>query len=154
MKPSVPLLALAAASLLLSAPASAATYQVDDSATIPFESAAALKWRQVAPSRGGDNTLEGSAKVQVRLNVAPWQSRSGRIFLVLPEQPVGQVVVNWTTQGRLLPGRLVSGSRALVYSGPIAAPMIDETLVLQIEADGTRLGGAQRLNFHFEIDVD
>ncbi len=154
MKPSVLPLALAAAGLLLSAPASAATYRVDDSATIPFESAAALKWRQVAPSRGGDNTLEGSTKVQVRLNVAPWQRRSGRIFLVLPEQPVGQVVVRWSTQGRLLPGQLVSGSRALVYAGPVTAPMIDETLVLQIEADGTRLEGAQRLNFHFEIDVD
>lgn len=153
MKPSELPLVLAAG-LLLSLPASAATYRVDDSATIPFESAAALKWRHVAPSRGGDNTLEGSTRVQVRLNVAPWQRRSGRIFLVLPEQPVGQVVVRWTTQGRLLPGRLVSGSRALVYAGPVTAPMIDETLVLQIEADGTRLAGAQRLNFHFEIDVD
>jgi hypothetical protein len=138
----------------LLAPAVAATYRVDDSATIPFESAAALRWRQVAPSRGGDNTVEGSTTVQVRLNLAPWLKRSGRLFLVLPEQPPGKVAVRWTTQGRLLPGQLISGQRALVYAGPITAPMLDETLVLRIETDGTRLNSSYRLNFHFEIDVD
>lgn len=143
-----------AAGLAVAAAAGAATYRVDDSATIPFDSAAPLKWRHVAPSRGGDNTVEGSARVQVRLNLAPWLKRSGRVYLVLPEQPLGQVKVAWTTQGRLLPGQMVSGQRVLVYAGPIASPMIDETMVLQIATDGTRLGSSHRLNFHFEIDVD
>jgi len=140
--------------LLSQAPADAATYRVDDSGTIPFESSATLRWRQVAPSRGGDNAVEGSTTVQVRLNLAPWLKRTGRLFLVLPEQPSGQVAVRWTTQGRLLAGQLVSGQRALVYAGPITTPLVDETLVLRIETDGTRLGSTQRLNFHFEIDVD
>jgi len=140
--------------LLPHAPMLAATYRVDDSATIPFESSVALRWRQVAPSRGGDNAVEGSTTVQVRLNLAPWLKRNGRIFLVLPEQPPGQVAVRWTTQGRLLPGQLASGQRALVYAGPITMPTVDETLVLRIETDGTRLSSTHRLNFHFEIDVD
>ncbi len=67
---------------------------------------------------------------------------------------MGQVSVNWTTQGRLLPGNLVSGQRALVYAGQIMTPLLDETLVLKIATDGTRLGSAHRLNFHFEIDID
>jgi hypothetical protein len=137
-----------------SGPTEAATFRVDDSATIPQESSATLRWRQLAPSRGGDNSVEGATTVQVRLNLAPWLKRNGRLFLVLPEQSMGQVSVNWTTQGRLLPGNLVSGQRALVYAGPIMTPLLDETLILKIVTDGTRLGSAHRLNFHFEIDID
>ncbi len=92
--------------------------------------------------------------MQVRLNLAPWLKRNGRLFLVLPEQSLGQVRASWTTQGRLLPGSLVSGQRALVLAGPIMTPRLDETLVVKIETDGTRLGSAHRLNFHFEIDID
>jgi len=146
--------AAAVIGLLTQGPVGAATYRVDDSATIPFESSVALRWRQVAPSRGGDNAVEGSTTVQVRLNLALWLKRNGRVFLVLPEQPLGRVAVRWTTQGRLLPGQLVSGQRALVYAGPITTPTVDETLVLRIETDGTRLNSTHRLNFHFEIDVD
>lgn len=145
---------VAAGWLLLPANAGAATYRVDDSATIPAESSATLRWRHFAPSKGGDNTVEGATRVQVRLNLAPWLKRNGRLFLVLPEQPPGQVTVRWTTQGRLLPGQLVSGQRALVYAGPISTPLLDETLLLRIETDGTRLNSTYRLNFHFEIDVD
>jgi hypothetical protein len=146
---------LAAATVLaLATPAFAATFRVDDSATIPQESSATLRWRHFAPARNGDDTVEGATKVQVRLNLAPWLKRSGRLYLVLPEQPPGQVTVRWATQGRLLPGQLVSGQRALVYAGPIASPLLEETLALRIETDGSRLNATYRLNFHFEIDVD
>lgn len=143
--------------LLAGVPAvsAAATYRVDDSATIPQEASATLRWRQFAPGRRSvDNTVEGATAVQVRLNLAPWVKRNGRVFLVLPEQPPGRVTVHWTTQGRLLPGQLVSGQRALVYAGPILSPMLEERLALRIETDGTRLSSTHRLNFHFEIDVD
>lgn len=139
---------------LIASHAPAATYRVDDSATIPLESSAVLRWRQIAPSRSGDNTVEGGTTVQVRLNLAPWIKRNGRVFLVLPEQPPGRVGVRWTTQGRLLPGQLLSGQRTLVYAGPITSPVLDETLTLRIETDGTRLASTYRLVFHFEIDVD
>jgi hypothetical protein len=145
----IALLASVAASL-----AGAATFRVDDSASIPQESSATLQWRHIAPSRGGDNTVEGATVVQVRLNLTPWIGRSGRVFLVLPEQSLGQVRVSWTTQGRLLPGRLVSGQRVLVLAGPVTTPFVDETLALKIETDGTRLSSSHRLNFHFEIDID
>jgi len=85
--------------------------------------------------------------VNLRLNLAPWLNRNGRLFLVLPEQPVTPVKVSWTTQGRLLPGQLVSGQRALVYVGPIVSPLLEETLVLKMEADGTRLSSASAFSF-------
>jgi hypothetical protein len=135
-------------------PAGAATYRVDDGATQPYESAVALRWRSVAPTRGGDDTMEGATTVQVRLNLAPWLNRQGRIYLALPEQPPGKVVARWTTQGRLLPGQVGTGQRTLVYAGPITTPLLAETLALRIEADGNRMAASYRLNFHFEIDVD
>ena len=136
------------------APATAATYLVDDGASAPQESTALLRWRQIAPSRSNDNTLEGAIAVVVRLNLAPWMKRSGRVFLVLPEQGTAPVRVTWTTQGRLLPGSISPGTRVLVYAGPITAAILEETLTLRIEADGSRLPGMQRLKFHFEIDVE
>lgn len=136
------------------APATAATYIVDDGATIPQESTALLRWRQTAPSRANDNTMDGALTVVVRLNLAPWMNRVGRVFLALPEQGTTPVKVSWTTRGRLLPGTLTPGNRVLVLSGPITTPVLEETLVLQIEADGSRLIGKQRLKFQFEIDVD
>ena len=92
--------------------------------------------------------------VVVRLNLAPWTHRTGRVFLALPEQGTAPVRVSWTTQGRLLPGSIAPGNRVLVYAGPIATAVLEETLTLQIEADGSRLPNMQRLKFHFEIDVD
>ncbi|MBP1689217.1 MAG: hypothetical protein H6Q33_5360 [Deltaproteobacteria bacterium] len=128
--------ALLLVSIFVADIAPAATYRVDESGSFPQQSSTQMRWRQIAPSRGGDNAVEGS------------------MFLVLPEQPVTPVKVSWTTQGRLLPGQLVSGQRVLVYVGPIVSPVLEETLVLKMEADGTRLSSAQRLQFHFEIDID
>jgi hypothetical protein len=135
-------------------PATAATYLVDDGATAPQESTLLLRWRQPVPSRSNDNSLLGAMTVVVRLNLAPWINHSGRVFLALPEQGTTAVKVSWTTLGRLLPGALTPGNRTLVFAGPITTPILEETLTLQIEADGGRLVGTQRLKFHFEIDVD
>lgn len=136
-------------------PSAAATFVVDDGASAPQESTALLRWRRLAPSRANDsNTLEGAMAVVVRLNLAPWMNRNGRVFLALPEQGTAPVRVSWTTQGRLLPGSITPGNRVLVYAGPITTAVLEETLTLQIEADGSRLPNMQRLKFHFEIDVD
>ena len=48
---------------------------------------------------------------------------------------VGQVTAEWTTQGKLLPGQLVSGNRTLVYAGPIRAGLLEDTIVLKLQAD-------------------
>lgn len=147
-------LACALAGATVIAPARATTYRVDDTGSLPRESTTLLNWRQVAPSRAADDMLEGSTAVAVRLNLAPWLNRSGRLFLVFPEQGAPLVRVSWRTQGRLLPGQILPGQRVLVYDGPIATPFLEETLALQIEASGDRLPGMQSLTFHFEIDVD
>jgi len=146
--------ALAAMAAMHAGIAAAATYQVDDSLSLPNESSANMKWRSLAPSRQAGNALDGSSIVTVRLKVAPWTNRNAKIYLALPEQPIGTVTAAWSTQGKLLPGELVSGNRTLVYAGVIRAPMIEDTIVLKLTADGRRMTADQRLQFHFEIDVD
>jgi hypothetical protein len=41
-----------------------------------------------------------------------------------------------------------------VYAGPIRAGLLEDTIVLKLQADGRRLVAPQRLQFYFEIDVD
>ncbi len=146
-------LALFAALLAATSP-QAATFRVDDSLTLPNESSTPMKWRSLAPNRAVGHAIEGQSIITIRLNTAPWLNKSGRIYMALPEQPIGQVSAEWSTQGKLLAGQLVSGNRALVYAGPIRTSLIEDTIVLRLQADGRRIAAPQRLQFYFEIDVD
>jgi hypothetical protein len=141
---------------VLAAPASAAaeTFRVDDTAALPSETTALLRWRDFAPSGAAQETLEGSIAVAVRLNLTAVLNRTGRLYLVLPKQGTTPVRVSWATQGRLLPGEISPGLRTLVYQGPVTSPYLEETLALRIEADGNFLPGMQRLDFYFEFDAD
>jgi hypothetical protein len=149
---------LAALLLILAASTRAAvpSQLVDDSATLPYDAMFHLTWRSLAPHHGGasDNTLVGTTPLRVHLNVAPWLHHSGRIYLVLPAQPPGDMQVSWTTQGRLMPGNLRPGSRTLVYAGRINTPFIEDQVLLSIAVDAARLQQLTHVNFHFEIDED
>ena len=145
---------LSLVALVSASPAGAATYVVDDSSTIPFETNVASRWRQAASGRQLGNEIEAGATITVRLNLKPWLNRNARIYLALPQQPIGVVNVEWATQGRLLPGALRSGERTLVYAGPIRAPILEDNFVVKVIADGRRVALTQRLQFHFEIDID
>jgi hypothetical protein len=147
-------LAVLCAAAFTAQPSAAATYRVDDHATLPIESTALLRWRQTAPSLARDDTLEGATAVAVRLDLSRWLDRDASLYLVFPEQGTAALRASWTTQGRLLPGEISPGHRVLVYRGRVTGPVIEETLTLRIVADGNRLAGVQRLNFHFEIDTD
>ncbi len=132
----------------------AATYRIDDSATLPGESQVKMHWRSVGSNRRTGSIVDGTALVTIRLKTAPWINRIGQIYMVLPQQPIGQVMVDWTTQGKLLSGSLISGNRTLVYAGPIQTPIIEDTINVQVHSDGTRLTAIQKLDFYFEIDLN
>lgn len=140
--------------LLGAAPCPAATFVVDDSSSIPFETQVNTRWREGAGGRQMGNDIEGAATITIRLNLAPWLNRNGRIYLALPQQPIGVVSVEWATQGRMLPGTLQSGQRTLVYAGPIRTNILEDNFTVRVVADGRRVLASQRLQFHFEIDVD
>ena len=136
------------------ATARAETFQLDDTASLPSETTALLRWRDFSRADHSQATLEGAVAVAVRLNLTPVLNRTGRLYLVLPEQGTTPVRVRWATQGRLLPGEIAPGQRVVVYQGPVTTAYLDETLALEIEADGNYLPGMQRLDFHFEFDAD
>jgi hypothetical protein len=147
--------AIAAALLATASLATAAaTFPVDDSQSLPREANVPMSWRSLAPNRAVGNAVDGSMIITLRLNTAPWMNRVGKIYMTLPEQAIGEVDAEWTTQGKLLPGKIISGTRTLVYAGPIKTNVIEDTIVLKISADGRRLSSAQRLQFNFEIDVE
>ncbi len=141
--------------MLLSAPpAYCSTTVIDDSGTLPYDTPLALQWQQ-PPARGSvNNTVTGTASIRVRLNVAPWLHRPGRIYLMLPLQQPGPLTASWTTQGRLLPGRVTSGSRTLVYTGMVTTPFIEEVLQLTLHVDARQMRQPQlyHVNFQFQID--
>jgi len=134
-------------------PALAGTTRIDDSATLPYAAPLTVHWEQPSPRPPLNNFMRGTLTLRVKLNVAPWLRRSGRIYLTLPAQQPGPMFVSWVTQGHLLPGQLTSGSRTLVYSGPIMTPFIEDTLELTLRVDGTRLQEQlYHVNFNFEMD--
>jgi len=112
-----------------------------------------MRWDATVPGAQGRG-VTGALDVALRLDVAAWRGRTGRIYMTLPVSPSGPLQAAWTTQGQLLPGRLTAGERALIFAGPIAQDALRDRLRLTVQADGQRLDRAETLNFSFEIDLD
>jgi hypothetical protein len=151
-----PLLARAFCIILLTAAAAAAAHTtvIDDSGTLPHDAALALRWQQLAPRGAANNQMIGTLALHVKLNVAPWLHRTGRIYLVLPAQQPGALTASWTTQGRLIPGKVVTGQRTLVYAGPITTPFLEDMVQLTLSVDGRRVSQGYQINFRFEMDEE
>lgn len=139
---------------LLSGTAYGETFPVDDSASQVLDSNIRMQWETVAPRRGASPNVVGQTTVLVRLDVAPWRGRNGRIFMLLPPRAEAPIEVRWTTRGHLQPGSLRSGERATVFAGLVASDLIEDTLVIRIATDGESLERDEQLEFRFEIEVD
>jgi hypothetical protein len=134
---------------------SANTTLIDDSGTQFLEPAVDMRWQSATPRRSGDNSqMLGTTTVRLRLNVAPWLRRFGRIYLALPAQPPGPITATWSSQGGLRAGSLRSGGRALLYAGPITTPFIEDVLTLQLQIDGSLMQRASSVNFRLEMDEE
>jgi hypothetical protein len=134
-------------------PVAAATYRIDDTGTFASQPVTPMRWRQLAPGRAGDHTVEGRVQVQLRLNLSQWVSRPARIYLSLAPTDGEQLVATWRTQGRLLPGTVRGGGRTLVYEGVVRDSFLQESIVIDLTADGRKVEHAQSLQFFFEIEV-
>lgn len=148
MPPSVILLA---ALLVAAAPVWAETHPLDDSASQVFGRAVRMK-HDILGTRGFDSTATGRFTVLARIDVSPWKGRNGQVYLRMPSHPLGKLVASWTSRGRLLPGRVQNGGRALVYAGPIESDRLEDMLQFTLEADGQQLDRNETLEFVFEID--
>ncbi|HME38308.1 MAG TPA: hypothetical protein VKG63_05025 [Steroidobacteraceae bacterium] len=145
----------AAFGIIWAAPAHPKSFTVDDSGSVAIEPAVLMRWKTAVPTRTAAGKLMlGTTTIRVRINVIPWLKHSGRIYLALPAQQPGPISLSWTTQGRFLPGQLVSGNRVLVYAGPITTPFMEDTLTFQFSVDGTLMKRAVPVTYHFEIDEE
>jgi hypothetical protein len=136
------------------AAANAKTTAIDDSGTLPYNAALALRWQQPEPRGLVNNQMTGTLQLRVRLNVSPWLRHTGRIYLVLPAQQPGAMSASWSTQGRLLPGQVAAGGRTLVYVGPITTPFLEDVVQLTVTVDGKRMLQSYQVNFRFEMDEE
>jgi hypothetical protein len=148
----IPTFAASAFCIIWVAAAHAKSTVIDDSGTLPYNAALAMHWQPLAPRGPASNVLVGTVQLRVRLNVSPWLRHAGRVYLVLPAQQPSGMSASWTTQGRLLSGKLTAGSRALVYSGPFTAPFIEDVVQLTIAVDARRMQQGYSVNFRFEMD--
>jgi hypothetical protein len=140
-------------SIICSGGASAKSITLDDSGTQALEPAVGMRWKTPSPSHSdAGNLLVGTTTIRVRINVAPWLKRSARIYLVVPAQQPGPMSVAWTTQGRLAPGHLESGTRVLVYAGPITSTFIEDVLRFEFTVNAALIGRPYPVSFHFEMD--
>jgi hypothetical protein len=141
--------------IIWTAAAHAKSMTVDDSASVAIEPTVLMRWKTAVPTRtAAGKLMVGTMTVRVRINVMPWIKHSGRIYLALPAQQPGPISLSWITQGRLLPGQLVSGNRVLVYAGPIATPFMEDTLTFQFSVAGTLMQRAVPVTYHFEMDEE
>jgi hypothetical protein len=134
------------------APAWAATFIVDDSASQVLEPNLGMQWRSLAPAQG-DHAVQGQTRVRVRLDTRAWQGQSAKIYMALPPQPSAAVQASWQAQGPLQAGQLRSGSRGLVWAGVVPGALLEDTLTVTIQTDGRFLSAPQALRFYFEIEL-
>lgn len=131
---------------------SAAAERVDDSGSVVSQAVLPMRWSQPMPGRNNDNSTHGSLHVALRLDLSPWLNRPVRLYMALSHASHEPIQASWTTQGRLLPGELRSGGRALVFNDVVRSKQLEESIVLTLKADGRKLESTQTLQFYFEIE--
>ena len=145
-------LSLLCCALTLQGSVQAATFSVDDSASVVQQPSVQLKWRERAPGARTSTLADATTRVNLVLNTRPWAGKQARVFMVLAPQPV-RVTAVWTTRGTLSPGQVQSGSRTLVFAGILPASLQDQ-IDVTVTTDGRELGVAQRLRFSYEVEVN
>jgi hypothetical protein len=134
----------------------AATIRLDDSGSHAIPPQVQMQWRHAPGSSLANpnaSQMEAALRVAIQLDTQAHAGKTGRIYMVLPADGGAALQLQWQTQGRLLPGRLSPGERALVYQGTLPGPALLDQLQLQILADGQWAMAARRLNFHFELEM-
>ena len=146
-------LGLWALAALIAGPAWASPHRLDDSQSQVVPPNVQMQWRSIAPGQG-DTGMEAWVRVNARIVTREWLGRSVRVYMVLPRDQSATLEAQWTTQGRLLAGRLLTGERTLVWAGVIASEMLEDQLLVRLRAASDWDASSRRLHFHFELDTD
>ena len=142
------------ASGLLVGTAWANPHRLDDSLSHTVPPNVQMQWLPLKSGQQYAGGMEAWVRVNIRIDTRNWMGRSGRIYMVLPRDEASNIEAVWTTQGRLQPGRLVSGERTLVFAGTIPGATLEDQMQVRLRSNADWSSNSRRLNFHFEFDVD
>ena len=148
------LFALALGGALLCPPLWANPHRLDDSLSYTVPPNVQMQWLPIRSGQAYAGGMEAWVRVNIRIDTRSWVGRSGRIYMVLPRDQASDVEATWSSQGRLQPGRLLSGERALVFAGAITGATLEDQLQVRLRSNADWQSNSRRLNFHFELDVD
>lgn len=130
--------------------------RLDDSGSHTVPPNVQMQWRH-APGSSLTNPnasqMEAALRVAIQLDLREHTGKTGRIYMVLPADGGAALQLQWQTQGRLLPGRLSPGDRALVFQGALPGPSLSDQLQVQVLADGEWASASRRLSVHFELEL-
>ncbi len=131
--------------------------RLDDSGSHTIPPNVQMQWRHAPGSSlaaaHSTSQMEAALRVAIRLDTQAHAGRSGRIYMVLPADGGPPLQLQWLTQGRLLPGRLNPGDRALVYQGLLPGPTLSDQLQLLVLADGEWASASRRMTVFFELEL-
>ncbi len=146
---------LALASTLLSTWACAATVRLDDAGSHPIPPNVQMQWREIgATGPGSAKQMDAQLAVAIRLDTRAHAGRQARVYMVMPHDGGAALTAQWSTQGRLLPGRIGPGERTLVYQGVMPDKSLEDRLQLYLMVNGEWMSSSRRLEFYFELDTE
>lgn len=134
--------------------AQGATVRLDDSGSVALQPSVQMQWRSATPKGANRPETQAQVQVQIRINTQAHTGKRGRVYMVLPMDTGPAIQAEWQTQGRLLPGRLLSGERTLVFAGTLPGPTLEDLLTVRLRSEGDWPANSRRLNFHFELDTE
>lgn len=130
-------------------------HRLDDSLSHAIPPNVQMQWLPLARGQSHAGGMEAWVVVNIRIDTRDWVGRSGRVYMVLArDEASSPIEAVWTTQGRLQPGRLVSGERALVFAGTLRGATLEDQIKVRLRSNADWQGNTRRLNFHFELDAD
>lgn len=140
--------------VLLFGSALANPHRLDDSMSHTVPPNVQMQWLPVARGQTYAGGMEAWVTVNIRIDTRDWVGRSGRVYMVLPRDEASTIEAVWTTQGRLQPGRLISGERTLVFAGTLRSTTLEDQFQVRLRSQADWQSQTRRLNFHFEFDAD
>lgn len=143
-----------ASTLLAAGLVHSATVRLDDSGSVALQPNVQMQWRSAAPKGANRPETQAQVQVQIRINTLAHAGQRGRVYMVLPRDAGPMIHAEWQTQGRLLPGRLQSGERTLVFAGTLPGPSLEDLISVRLRSESDWPTNTRRLNFHFELDTE
>ncbi len=127
--------------------------RLDDRLTRSHAPQVQMQWRPMAAG-AVDPGMEAQFELLVHLATAAQQGRRGRVVVVLERDGDAPLEAVWSGHGGLLDGRVVSGERAIIYTGVVAGPTLQGQLRMRLRSGAQWASANRRMQFHFEWEAD